>query len=463
MDHGQQLTELFREALCHQRQGNRSGALLAYRRLQRRFPGFADGWTNGSVVLFEMGRFDEALVAAQTAAALDPESPAAHCACASALNGLGLVDDAAAAFGRAVLLDPAHFPALTNLAGIHARRGNFDEALGLEDRAIEACPSHSALWGNRGHTKMRMLDLRGAEEDLLKALELDAGNHQVRWNLAYVQMLQGRLGEVWPNFRARLHLDEWSGNRQDFGRPHWNGEALEGRTLLVYTEQGFGDAIQFSRFVPRLRRFGGRVLLQVYRSLERLLAHLPGIDGLAVEGGPLPHFDLVVPQMELPAILDVGPEGLAPLPPPQLPDCPPLPELARPGFRVGLAWAGSESTASRAARDMDPAFFGGLAGMPGVAWYGLQKDAGPQAPPLPGFTDLSPRMGDFMDTAQLVGQLDMVATVDTSMAHLAGTLGVPTVVLLSHMSDWRWGLGRATPWYPSSTLLRQASHGDWGR
>jgi ADP-heptose:LPS heptosyltransferase len=114
---------------------------------------------------------------------------------------------------------------------------------------------------------------------------------------------------------------------------------------------------------------------------------------------------------------------------------------------------------------MDPKFLGGLADVPGaerISWYGLQKPPAAEPPDLPGFTDLSPHMGDFLDTARIIARLDLVVTVDTSTAHLAGSLGIPTVVLLPHLPEWRWGLGGTTPWYPTARLIRQASPGDWG-
>jgi Flp pilus assembly protein TadD len=468
------LLEMYMGALYQQTQGNRSGALLAYRRLQSRFPGFADGWTDGSVVLSELGRHDEALGMAERGLALAPGSPAAHCAAGNALRGLGRAEEAAGHYGEAILLDPAHSPSLTNLAGIHLGRGDFKGALELGGRAIEADPKCSVSWANRGYARMRALDLGGAEADLRRALELDTGNHQARWNLAYLHLLQGRHREAWPNFRARMELDAWSGNRRAFGKPHWKGEALDGRALLVYTEQGLGDTLQFSRFLPRLKEYGGRVLLLARPPLVRLLSRLPGVDapdGLLAEGGPLPDFDFAVSIMDLPAILDAGPDDLAPLPPPALPPCwtmPPMHELDRPGFKVGLAWAGSPIYSNDANRSMGPRPLDGLADIPGadgadgVSWYGLQKPPSPDPPALPGFADLSKYMGDFMDTAQIARRLDLVVTVDTSVAHLAGLLGVPAIVLLPYMPDWRWGLGEKTPWYPEMVLLRQPGHGDWG-
>ncbi|MDR0499139.1 MAG: tetratricopeptide repeat protein, partial [Holophagales bacterium] len=464
LQHNPQLVKLFTQAISCQSRGDKNGALIAYKRAQRQFPDFVDAWTNASVMLFEMGRAEEALDMALRAVELDAENASAYCALANAYQSLGRFDDAVVNFRKAIEHDPAPFPAFTNLAGIYSRAGNFAEALELDDRAIQSQPSHSVLWGNRGHTKMRALDMAGAEADLKRALELDADNALARWNLAYIQLLQQRYCEAWPNFKARQYLSEWSGNRQNFGKPHWNGEPLNGRALLVYTEQGFGDTLHFARFIPRLKHYGGTILLLTYRPLERLLSGLQGIDGLIIEGEPLPNFDLVVPLMELPVIFNAGSSGsldLTPLPPPSLPECQPIPELVRPGFKIGLVWAGSPAHTNDALRSMNPRLLDTLADIPDIAWYGLQKTYATDPPNLPGFIDMSPHMGDFMDTAQIVRQLDLIITVDTSMAHLVGFLGLPAIVLLTYMPDWRWGLDEHTPWYPTLKLLRQSAHNDW--
>jgi Flp pilus assembly protein TadD len=437
-------------------------ALVAYRRVQARFPDFADAWINASAVLNDMGRAEESLEMATHALELAPENPIAICALATALQTLGRLDEAAANFQKSLQYDPNHAPALTNLAGIYNRSGDFAGALALDDRAVQLNPSHSVLRANRGHTKMRALDLAGAEEDLSKALELDANNAQARWNLAYVQLLQHRYQEAWPNFRARRHLAEWADNSRAFGKPHWGGEPLNGRTLLIYSEQGFGDTLHFARFIPQLGPFGGHVLLSASRPLMRLLSNIPGIDGIVAEGAPLPPFDLVAPLMELPVILNADSTKLSPLPPPSLPDCQPAPELCRQGFKVGLAWAGSPIHTNDALRSMSPRCLDCLADIPGIAWYGLQLPPAPEPPKLPGFTDLSHRMGAFLDTAQLIKQLDLVVTVDTSLAHVAGFLGLPAIILLAYLPDWRWGINEPhSPWYPSLALLRQPAHGDW--
>jgi hypothetical protein len=182
-----------------------------------------------------------------------------------------------------------------------------------------------------------------------------------------------------------------------------------------------------------------------------------------MQDGMPSDFDLVAPIAELPVILSIDSSNLPP-PIPILTDCQQLvsmSEFDRPGFKVGLTWAGSPAHPGDAQRSMNPRFLDDLAGIPGIAWYGLQKPPSIEPPNLPGFTDMSPHMGDFMDTAQIARQLDLIVTVDTSMAHLAGSLYLSTIVLLPYLPEWRWGLGEYTPWYPTLTLLKQPSPNDW--
>jgi Flp pilus assembly protein TadD len=452
------LVKLFAEAMSRQARGEWPNALLSYKRIQRQFPDFADAYTNGSIALFEMGRLGEALEMAARAVDLGPGSPSAHCAVANALQSLGRLDEAAEGFGEAIRLDCAHVPALTNLAGIRAEMGDFAQSLDLHGRAIQAKPDAPALWGNRGSARIKALDLAGAEVDCLYALNLDAGNGVARWNLAICRLLQDRYREAWPYFASH-------GTERGMGAPHWGGEPLDGRTLLVYTEHhGFGDTVWLARFFPTIQRqYGGRVLLLTFEPMRRLLDGLEGLDGLFVEGEPLPDYDLAIPLMELPVALDIDSSSLPPPIKIHAEDGS-APALVADGFKVGLVWAGNQTHANDAHRSIDPRLFDELSDTPGaIRWYGLQKPPDTEPPSLPGFTDMSPHMGDFMDTARIVGQLDMLVSVDTSTAHVAGSLGVPTILLLPRLPDWRWGLASTrTHWYPSFTLLRQPAHGDWG-
>ena len=445
------LVQLFTEASAHQYQGNLSMALVAYKRIQRQFPDFVDAWINASVVLSALDRPEEAMDMAVKAVELLPENPTVLFVLAAIQQQLGQIEDSKIIYNK-----------VDKLQEFYVRNGQFVEAIAIIDIFIQAHPDNSELWGNRGYVKIQAMDLAGAEDDITKALKLKKNNAISRYNLSCVQFLQHRYHEAWPNYRTRMELPEWQRIVRDFGKPQWQGEPLDGRTLLVYYEQGLGDNIQCSRFLLQLKQFGGCILYLVPKPLQRLLSDIPGVDGLLVEGEPLPEFDFVVPLMELPPILDVGISDLAPLPPPTLPEQQAIPELERPGFKVGLVWAGDKIHLNNALRSMDPHHFDALADIEGIAWYGLQLPKATELPNLPGIIDLSHHMNDFLDSAQIIRQLDLVVTVDTSMAHLAGFLGLPAVVLLAFKPDWRWGAtGSHTPWYPSLTLLRQPTHGDW--
>jgi len=454
--HDPVLVKLFTEALGCQFHGNPNGALIAYKRLQRQFPDFADAWINASSVLSEMERYEEAMDMALRALEIVPENPNAFCALANARKGLRDLNDAMVYFRRTLDYDPAHFPALTNLAEIYANRGIFQEALDLYSSAIQVQPHNSVAWENRATLRLWMLDMAGAETDFKQALELDENNVTARRFLGITYLLQYRYLEGWSVLKL-IQPPRWSGIQNHFGKPIWDGEPLNGRTLLVNAEQhGFGDLIQFARFFPVLQQqYDCRILLSIREPLKRLSANLPGVERLVIAGEPLPPFDLVAPFMDLLVILNFDSSEIPP-PCKFLPKSLSLPELDRPGFKIGLVWA-----ASHVLRSINPNILDELADIPGVAWYGLQKPSPDKAPNLPGFIDMSPHMGDFMDTAQIAKQLDLIVTVDTSMAHLAGSLELPTLVILSHLPEWRWGFNEKTPWYPTISLLRQTAYGDW--
>jgi Tfp pilus assembly protein PilF len=461
--HDPALTNLFAAALQRQSQGDAGAALLAYRRLQKRFPDFANAWTNASALLCGMGRLEEALAAAERAVSLDGGGQASFYAVAEARRRLGHFDDALKHYSNVLDLNPAHVPSMLRMAEIYWHAGLADVALSLSETAARCEPENSSAFSFRGASKLYLMDYAGAEADFGRALELDPDNANAHQCLTFVHLMHGRYLEGWRRQRAS-GLGFWGAGHQDFGKPRWKGEPLEGGTLLVYGQChevcGGGDCIQFARLLPRAKELCGcrRLVVYTYRELKRLFVGLPGLDEVAADGEPLPHFDATAPIWALPSITDLE---LSDMPPPtafRLTAPPPHLELDGARFKVGLTWAASVG------RRLDPRLFDELADTPGadrVAWYGLQVPPDPEPPRLPGFTDMSPRIADFMDTALVVGQLDLAVSVDTAMAHLAGSLGAPTIVLvLQPLPDWRWGLGETTPWYRTAIALRQPLHGD---
>ena len=252
--------------------------------------------------------------------------------------------------------------------------------------------------------------------------------------------------------------------------PLWQGEELAGRTLYVYAEQGMGDTLQFARFLPLAARRGARIIFDCQPELLRLLANFPELATLRTEGSPLPAADFHLPLMSLPHRLGIT---LATLPAPAryigAPPAsagPPLPRPPGTRLAIGIVWAGRPQHTNDHNRSITIEHFLTLCALPGVALYSLQK--GPRAGDIAELgaqslvRDLGPQIKDFADTARLIMQLDVVITIDTAVAHLAGALGRRTFVLLPFTPDWRWLGGREdSPWYPSLRLFRQQAPRDW--
>jgi hypothetical protein len=280
----------------------------------------------------------------------------------------------------------------------------------------------------------------------------------------------GRFEQGWPGYEWRWKVEEF-GALPPLHQPQWDGSPLEGRTILIRTEQGLGDTLQFIRYIPLVHRRGGRVILLSQPPLTRLQACIPGVERLLAHGDPVPEFDVHVPLLSLPGLLGTRLETV-PADVPYLEAEPPLVEAWRhrlgsyPGFKVGIVWQGNPKYLQDRARSTCLAQFAPLARVPGVHLFSLQK--GPGAEQLTArtewfpVTDLGSGLADFADTAAVLKHLDLVVSVDTSVAHLAGALGLPVWVALPHAADWRWLMGRDdSPWYPTMRLFRQTGPGQW--
>ena len=348
------------------------------------------------------------------------------------------------------------------------RAGQLDEAVDLLRRAVALAPAEAVAHYHLGVA----LNARGRPADAVAAFSaavaIDPTLAEARVNRALLRMTAG-------DFAAGLPEYEWRTRHGGFvgvagcDRPVWDGSPLAGRSVLVQCEQGLGDTIQFARHLPLLKARGaGRVVFQCQPPLRRLLASTAGADVVVVIGDPPPPVDVRVPLLSLMVRL-----GTAVLPPvrPYLRADPPLAAAwagrlgpADGRRRVGLVWAGSPANTNDAARSMPPAALAPLAAVPGVRYVSLQT--GPAAAGVadapPGTVDVAAGLRDFADTAAAVDGLDAVVTVDTAVAHLAGTMGKPVLLMLPYVPDWRWGWARPdTPWYPTARLFRQPMLGDW--
>jgi tetratricopeptide (TPR) repeat protein len=412
------------------------------------------------------GEASQAIACYISALRLNPHFVEAYGALANALCALHKPREAQRVLEVALTIDD-------RFAGIHNTLGVVYEAEGQTElakqhlrRAMCLQPEFAELYNNYGLICWKEGNFTEARRYYERTLALDRQNVEAQWNLGIALLLAGRYKEGWPYYELRWKRKNAPRN---FPRPLWQGEALWGRRILLHAEQGLGDTLQFLRFVPLVVAAGGRVILDVPHTLGRLASQIPGLDALTLGGGSLPEFDLHSPLMSLPRVLGITLENLpiavsyleAPQPARQKAAALDWPAE---GLRVGVAWMGSPRQASNQQRSIRLTELAPLLGLAGTHFFSLQLGDGVEQladAPLPIF-DLAPYTADMADTAAQMEQLDLVITVDTAVAHMAGVLGRPVWLLLPRVPDWRWMLERDdSPWYPSMKLFRQQKSGDW--
>jgi len=420
-------------------------------------------FTNLGNVLQGQGRLEEAVSCYRRALQLNPGSGAAQGNLGLALQFLNKLEEAAESFERALDLVPQVAVTYTNLGNVRQAQGRLEEAAACHKRALALEPRNPEAWCNLGS----VLDLQGrmpeSEAAYDHALELKPDFGVALFNRSLLYLRTGNFVHGWPGYEHRYSLHR----RREFVQPQWHGEPLNGARILLYAEQGLGDALQFMRYIPLVKAAGGTVVLEVQPQLRRLALQLPGVAELTCTGQP-PPFDWHCSLLSLPLAFGTALDTI----PGQTPYLPVPPEAAKKaagfpwpdkGLRVGIVWAGRPEHLRDRFRSIPLPLLTPLFGLEGVQFFSLQL--GPAAADLPvskGVTDLSEEIQDLADTAALVGHLDLVITVDTAVAHLAGALDKPVWVMLPFVADWRWLLNREdSPWYPSMRLFRQSTLGDW--
>jgi tetratricopeptide (TPR) repeat protein len=421
-------------------------------------------------LLIGLGRYEEAAAAFKSAAKVNANAPAAFNNLGIALTHLKRFDEAVSALDRAVALSPG-------LAEPHNARANalrllnrLDEALGGYDRAIALKPDYADAHGNRGAC---LDDLARPDEALAsygKALALQPEHADTRWNLAVNRLRAGDFKTGWRAAEWRWKSTSLRLKRRAFDQPLWLGaEPIGGKTLLLHNEQGLGDAIQFCRYIPLLAQRGARVILEIDRPLKGLLSGLAGVSHCLAKGEALPDFDFHCPLSSLPLPFATTLDDIPP----------PAPHLSVPATakdwkswlgtsrrpRIGLVWSGNPSHANDHNRSIALQALSRLFEVE-AQFISLQKNARASDQALlrarTDVLDAGPELESFADTAALIAQLDLVISVDTGVAHLAGSLGRPVWILLPYVADWRWLTGRAdSPWYPSARLFRQTETRQW--
>jgi Tfp pilus assembly protein PilF len=461
------MREIFIAAAAHHRAGRLAEAERGYRRILAADPRQPDALHMLGVLAYQTGQNAAAAELIGQAIALHGGNAAYHSNLGLALKDLGRLEEAAEAFRRAIALRPSAAAPHNNLGIVFTALGQCDEALACSAKALELQPDFADAYVNIGHVRRQEQKLEAAIAQYRTAIRLKPDFAEAHTSLAHALLQNGDFAEGWAEYEWRWQTRSMASGRRDFTQPQWRGEAGGGRTLLIHAEQGFGDTLQFCRFACQAVARGFRVILEVQKPLVRLLRGMRELTVIG-RGEALPPFDLHAPLLSLPWALGLTLEGLTG-PGPYLQPDPALEAHWRPwlagltGLRVGLVWAGSHRLAHAGIdrrRSIPPAALAPLFQVPGAAFVSLQK-AGPAMPPGLPLLDLMPQVTDFADTAALIANLDLVITVDTAVAHLAGAIGKPVWLLNRFDRCWRWRAGRDSPWYPGLRIYPQPAPGDW--
>jgi tetratricopeptide (TPR) repeat protein len=463
--YGQVLSEL----------GKFDGAVASFQRVITLLPNSAPAHFNLGCTLAHCEQFEQALLSLDRAVALEPQSADAWYARGNVLKDLQRTVDALASYERAAALDSSNPLVLVNRGNALAALHRTDEALASYDRALALAPENIEAWCNRGNHLCATGALDAALESLNRAIALEPEYAPAHTNRAFVYLLKGDLAPGWVDYEWRWRAQRtltWQ-ERRSFPQPRWNGgEPLVNRTIFVHREQGLGDALQFCRYVPLLAAAGVRVIMEIHAPLLDLFRGLSGVTQLIERGQPPPPFDCWSPLLSLPLAFNTD-LGTIPASVPYLfaePERVAVWEgrIARAAARrprVAVVWSGGAVHPNDHNRSMSLAQL--LPHLPaGCEYISLQKDVRQRDRTAlelhPWLLDVGADLSDFRDTAAACACVDLVVSIDSSVAHLAGALGKPVWVLLPHSPDWRWLLNRDdSPWYPTARLYRQSRPADW--
>jgi tetratricopeptide (TPR) repeat protein len=451
--------------VCYQT-GRHADAAELMRRAIEVEPSQPAVYSNLGLVLQALKRPEEALASYDRCLALSPEYAEALSNRGNALRALGRAEDALESYDRALSLSPGSAIPLNNRATALRMLDRYEEALASCERAIELAPGYADALCNRGNILQDVGRYTEALESYRRALQSDPRHADSHWNEALCLLLIGDYVPGWRKYEWRW-MTEQAGTARNFSQRLWLGqEDLAGKTILIHAEQGLGDTLQFCRYVKNLSALGATVVLEVQKPLKALLANLDGVSRVLARGEPLPGFDYHCPLLSLPMAFRTTLSTI-PATPGYL-RCDPkdvarwreqLGPKRRP--RVGLVWKGGSINPKRSIALVEL-----LELVSGDAeFFSLQKDVPPADQSIldtrQDIRQVGAELRNFAD-APLVSLMDLVVTVDTSMAHLAGALGGKVWVMLPKNPEWRWLAGREdSPWYPGARLFRAPGFGDW--
>ncbi|MGA2229620.1 MAG: tetratricopeptide repeat-containing glycosyltransferase family protein [Tepidisphaeraceae bacterium] len=456
-----------------QKKGTCDAALGCFERAIDLQPDSPDAHLSAGNICLEKGRLDEAVARYQRALQLRPDWTMAHSNLGSALQKQGAMDAAISCFEEAIRLQPDFADPHYNLGNICMETGHMQEAVARYRKALALRPDWSIAYNNMGNALCALGEFDAATKTAMRALALWPADPLAHWNYGLMLLREGNLQRGLPEYEWRWQARELGLPNPNYRQPRWDGGDLLGRRILLYAEQGFGDTIQFIRYLPSVAARGGHVIVACQPELLTLLTQIDGAQQWIPAGQSVPEFDVHCPLASLPGTMRTELQTI----PAAIPYLHPDPRRAAAwgerlgtleGLKVGIAWAGRPSHPRDAQRSISLERLAPLASVPGVTLISLQKGnaaAKGQSPTQNAgiqLIDWTEELADFSDTAALIARLDLVITVDTAVGHLAGAMGKRAWVLLPIVPDWRWMLGREdSPWYPTLRLFRQDKYEDW--
>ena len=414
-------------------------------------------------------RYDDALEALNSALQLSPRNALIHQQLGVLLHTQGRFEAALACFRRASELRPESIVQICNVGIALRELMRFDEAALQFELACRLRPDNAKNHFRWGMALMKGMRPAEGVAPFARALELDPGHAEAALSLALCQLASGNFEQGWKAYEARFqHKNSIA---DPFPERRWKGEAIEG-TLVVGSEQGIGDMIQFIRFAKAARRYCGKLVVQAHDDLAPLIRRVAGVDAVIRRNTAPREFAAFIPVMSLPHALGMGSKELVsdvPYLHTTLEERVAATELLKPLgdlYRIGIVWAGNAKHVDDSHRSVPYTTFLELLAIPRIALVSLQKGLRSGDLQTSGVaamvSDLSAGLGNLAKTAAVIEQLDLVITCDTSVAHLAGAMGKPVWIMLAYSADWRWMIGRDdSPWYPSARLFRQERPGDW--
>lgn len=479
---GRQVADLLRRAAECQVRGDYGEAEEIYRRVLYMRPENADARRQLAQVLAlralahqERGEFEDAVAGYEESLALDDAQAQVRINLGNAYQRQGRLEEAIVAFREVIAMEARNADAHLNLGIALSQTGKSAEAVDLFRTALDLRPSFAEASLSLGFLLEHSGDGSGAEACYRQAIVARPDYAEAHFNHALQLLLRGEYLAGWEEYEWRMRLPGLEGLPAYAGHSRWDGSALEGRTILLFAEQGFGDTIQFARFAPLVAARGGKVIIRCQPKLIALLRSLEGVATVLGTDAPIPAFDVCCPLMSLPRIFATTLETI----PAHVPYIRPEPERMRRWresfagadasvLKVGLYWATDTSASITPLRTLNLETLAPLAKVPGVRYYSFQRgEAAREAAQPPrgmDLVDLSPELRDFSDDAAAMSHLDLIISINTATAHLAGAMGLRAWTLTHFPPDWRWFLGREdSPWYPTMRLFRRGATDSWGQ